>query len=66
MRERESHGRLNISNIVIKLFMQKAKRPCQQIKKREVNGRKVFGQRGKMLQRRGHLQYRKNGLFCNV
>jgi hypothetical protein len=45
MRVRESHGRLNISKIVTKLYIT-AKRSCQQIKKRVVMSEKSLG-RGK-------------------
>jgi hypothetical protein len=42
MRVRESHGRLNISKIVTKLYVT-AKRPCQQIKKRIAMSEKRLG-----------------------
>jgi len=66
MGERESHGRLNISNIVIKLFTQKRNGHVRRSRSEKLMGGKCLG-RGKKCYSEGDIcNTDKTGLFGNT
>ena len=66
MRERESHGRLNIANVVIRLFMQKRNGHASRLRSEKLMGGKSFGRGKKCYSEEDICSTDKTGLFCNT